>query len=59
MWPVVPVTDAEQAVGVADRIGYPVVLKTLDPRFSSRTDLGGLRLNLENERAVRTAFRSF
>ncbi len=58
VWPVVPVTDAEQAVGVADRIGYPVVLKTLDPRFSSRTDLGGLRLNLENERAVRTAFRS-
>ncbi|MFC6238235.1 bifunctional acetate--CoA ligase family protein/GNAT family N-acetyltransferase [Longivirga aurantiaca] len=58
VWPVVAVTSAEQAVEVADRIGYPVVLKTLDPRFSSRTDLGGLRLNLENERAVRTAFRS-
>ena len=58
VWPVVRVTSAEQAVEVADRIGYPVVLKTLDPRFSSRTDLGGLRLNLENERAVRTAFRS-
>lgn len=58
VWPVVRATSREQAVEVADRIGYPVVLKTLDPRFSSRTDLGGLRLNLENERAVRTAFRS-
>jgi acyl-CoA synthetase (NDP forming)/RimJ/RimL family protein N-acetyltransferase len=58
VWPVVRVTSPEQAVEVADRIGYPVVLKTLDPRFASRTDLGGLRLNLENERAVRTAFRS-
>lgn len=58
VWPVIPVTSTEQAVEVADGIGYPVVLKTLDPRFASRTDLGGLRLNLENERAVRTAFRS-
>jgi acyl-CoA synthetase (NDP forming)/GNAT superfamily N-acetyltransferase len=58
VWPVVRATSPEQAVEVADRVGYPVVLKTLDPRFSSRTDLGGLRLNLENERAVRTAFRS-
>ena len=58
VWPVHPVTSVEEAVEVADRIGYPVVLKTLDPRFAQRTDLGGLRLNIENERAVRTAYRS-
>jgi len=58
VWPVHRVRSVEEAVEVADRVGYPVVLKTLDPRFASRTDLGGLRLNIENERAVRTAYRS-
>jgi acyl-CoA synthetase (NDP forming) len=58
VWPVVPVTTEVEAVAAADAAGYPVVLKTLDPRFAQRTDLGGLRLNLENERAVRTAFLS-
>jgi acyl-CoA synthetase (NDP forming)/RimJ/RimL family protein N-acetyltransferase len=58
VWPVVPVTSEIEAVAAADEAGYPVVLKTLDPRFAQRTDLGGLRLNLENQRAVRTAFLS-
>jgi acyl-CoA synthetase (NDP forming)/GNAT superfamily N-acetyltransferase len=56
--PVLPVSSEEDAVAAATRLGYPVVLKTLDPRFATRTDLGGLRLNIENDRAVRTAFLS-
>ncbi len=58
VWPIVRVASEMEAVAAADAAGYPVVLKTLDPRFARRTDLGGLRLNLENERAVRTAFLS-
>jgi len=58
VWPVVPVTSEEEAVAAASSAGYPVVLKTLDPRFASRTDLGAVRLNIENDRAARTAYLS-
>ena len=58
VWPVTPVLSEEEAVEAASRAGYPVVLKTLDPRFVSRTDLGGVRLNIENDRAARTAYLS-
>ena len=58
VWPVVPVTGEEEAVAASAAAGFPVVMKTLDPRFASRTDLGGVRLNIENERAARTAYLS-
>ncbi|MDA8434968.1 MAG: GNAT family N-acetyltransferase [Actinomycetales bacterium] len=58
VWPVVPVSSEEEAVRAASAMGYPVVVKTLDPRFASRTDLGAVRLNVENDRAVRTAYLS-
>ena len=58
VWPVTPVSGEEEAVVAASAAGYPVVLKTLDPRFASRTDLGGVRLNIENDRAARTAYLS-
>lgn len=58
VWPVVPVASEEQAVSAAVELGFPVALKTLDPRFASRTDLGAVRLNIENERAVQTAYLS-
>ena len=58
VWPVTPVSGEEEAVAAASAAGYPVVLKTLDPRFASRTDLGGVRLNIENDRAARTAYLS-
>jgi len=58
VWPVVPVASEEQAVTAARDLGFPVALKTLDPRFVSRTDLGAVRLNIENERAVQTAYLS-
>lgn len=58
VWPVVPVTSEDDAVQAGARLGFPVVLKTLDPRFASRTDLGAVRLNIENGRAAQTAYLS-
>ncbi len=58
VWPVVAAPSEDDAVRAAAEMGFPVVLKTLDPRFASRTDLGAVRLNIENERAVRTAYLS-
>jgi len=58
VWPSIQALTADEAVAAADQLGYPVALKTLDPRFTSRTDLGGLRLNIENGDEIRTSFAS-
>ena len=50
-WPSIPVGSEDEAVAAADELGYPVVLKTEAHRLMHRTDLGGIRLNLENERS--------
>ncbi|WP_346619090.1 bifunctional GNAT family N-acetyltransferase/acetate--CoA ligase family protein [Blastococcus montanus] len=50
------VADAEAAVVAAEKIGYPVVLKSTAPWLRHRSDLGGVRLDLADAEAVRTAF---
>lgn len=47
------VSSANEAVDVATCYGYPVVLKA---NALHKTDVGGVRLNLQNETAVREAF---
>jgi acyl-CoA synthetase (NDP forming) len=58
LWPVRSVSSEDDAVAAADELGWPVVLKTTVPTLAHRTDLGGVRLNIENERAVRTTYLS-
>jgi acyl-CoA synthetase (NDP forming) len=50
------VTEAEAAVAAAEKIGYPVVLKSTAPWLRHRPDLGGVRLDLGDAEAVRTAY---
>ncbi len=58
LWPAVRVDSEEAAITAAESVGYPVVLKTTVGRLAHRTDLGGIRLTLENEHSLRTAFLS-
>lgn len=58
VWPAVSVRSEDEAVAAADQLGYPVVLKTTAPWMAHRADLGSVRLNLESERALRTAYLS-
>ena len=58
LWDSYVVTSEAQAVAVATEIGYPVVIKTAHPGLVHRPDLGGVRINLENEASVRTAYLS-
>ncbi len=44
----VPFTSAEQAQAAAERLGWPVALKTMDATLRHRLDLGGVRLNIED-----------
>ncbi|HEU4685852.1 MAG TPA: GNAT family N-acetyltransferase [Nitrospira sp.] len=49
---------ADHAGKLAKHIGFPVAVKLASRRIVHKTDVGGVRLNLESERAVREAFES-
>ena len=51
-------TSEEDAARIATQMDYPVVLKIHSETITHKTDVGGVQLNLENELAVRQAFRT-
>ena len=48
--------SADEAVDLAERMGYPVVLKLDSETITHKTDVGGVRLNLQDADEVRDAF---
>ncbi len=52
-----PTASAAEAIATAQEIGYPVVLKAISDRFSHKTDVGGVKVDLRNADEVGTAFR--
>jgi acetyltransferase len=44
-------------VRLANDIGYPVVLKLAAPGLAHKTEVGGVRLNVDSDAAVHVAFR--
>ncbi len=46
----------EEAIEIAEDIGYPVVMKIASPDILHKTDVGGVRLNLRSPDDVRDAF---
>ncbi len=48
--------SAEEAVDLAEGMGYPVVLKLDSETITHKTDVGGVRLNLQSADEVREAF---
>lgn len=46
----------DEAVEIAEEIGYPVVLKVASPDILHKTDVGGVRLNLNSPGDVRDMF---
>ncbi|MCU0959485.1 MAG: acetate--CoA ligase family protein [Pirellulaceae bacterium] len=49
-------TTADEAVAAAAELGYPVVMKISGPKILHKTDVGGVKLDLRDEAAVRTAY---
>ena len=60
----IPVVDTkvaateEEAAAAAREIGFPVVLKLNSLTITHKTEVGGVKLNLTSEAAVRDAFRA-
>lgn len=48
--------DAEEAVQLADEIGYPVVLKVRSPDIAHKSEVGGVKVGLADAEAVREGF---
>ena len=47
---------AEEAVTLAESIGYPVVMKIASPDILHKSDIGGIKLNITSAGEVRDAF---
>ena len=57
--PVVPTEvahTAEAAVAIAERLGFPVVIKINSPDIAHKSDVGGVMLNVRTAKQVRTVF---
>lgn len=49
-------TGGEGAVKLADKLGYPVVLKIVAPSIVHKTDIGGVEVGVPNAEEVRKSF---
>ena len=52
------VATADEAVARAEEVGYPVVVKSLSPLVRGQAMLEGIRVDLHDELAVRSAFEA-
>jgi acetyl-CoA synthetase (ADP-forming) len=48
---------AEGAISAAEEIGYPLVMKVVSPQISHKSDIGGIRLSLQNAAEVKAAYQ--
>ena len=48
--------SADEAVAVAEALGYPVVAKVQSSTITHKTEVGGVRLGLDSAAAVRAAY---
>jgi acyl-CoA synthetase (NDP forming) len=48
--------DADEAIAIAERVGWPVAVKLSGPTVPHKTDVGGLALGVSDSAALRTAF---
>jgi acyl-CoA synthetase (NDP forming) len=49
-------TSKKEAVAVAQELGFPAVLKVVSPQITHKSDVGGVKLNLNSQKEVRAAY---
>ncbi len=50
-------SSEDEAVTLAEKIGYPVVMKIYSPQITHKSDVGGVTLNLDCEKTIRDAYK--
>ncbi len=53
-----PAYSESEAVEIANKIGYPVVLKIFSPDITHKSDVGGVVLNINDEALLRAAYKN-
>ena len=48
--------SAKEATKAAKKLGFPLVMKVVSPQILHKTDVGGVKVGLQNEREVKKAF---
>ncbi|HEX9018578.1 MAG TPA: acetate--CoA ligase family protein, partial [Anaerolineaceae bacterium] len=48
----------DEAVSLAQAIGFPIVMKIVSPDILHKSDAGGVKVNIKDENGVREAFRT-
>ncbi|HPH96411.1 MAG TPA: acetate--CoA ligase family protein [Anaerolineaceae bacterium] len=48
----------DEAVALAKKIGFPIVMKIVSPDILHKSDAGGVKVNVKDEQAVRDNFRT-
>ncbi len=48
--------DENEAVQIANQLGYPVVMKIASPDISHKSDVGGVLLNIKDDKSLRLAY---
>nr|WP_319374619.1 acetate--CoA ligase family protein [uncultured Methanobacterium sp.] len=47
---------SQETVKAAEEIGYPLVMKIVSPQISHKSDVGGIKLNLQSAEEVKAAY---
>ena len=58
--PVTPTALAhseEEAIQLAEQIGFPIVMKIVSPDILHKSDAGAVKVNIKNEQGVRDAWK--
>lgn len=59
-----PVTDTQlaktedEAVALAKKVGFPIVMKIVSPDILHKSDAGGVKVNIKDDEGVRAAFKA-
>jgi acetyltransferase len=48
--------DPEAAVNIAEKVGYPVVIKIVSPDISHKSDVGGVVMGIDSNEALKEAY---
>jgi acetyltransferase len=51
-------TSVEEAVELAEKNGYPIVMKIVSPDILHKSDAGGVKVNIKDEAGVREAYKT-
>jgi acyl-CoA synthetase (NDP forming) len=52
----VPAASKKAAIAAAEKLGYPVAMKIVSPQITHKSDIGGVKLKLQNRAQVGTAY---